>query len=240
MIHDHSAIAAAQAYGSDQAGRVERFTPLVRKLAWHFSGSVADLMEVEDLIQIGMIALVECAGRHDRPGEDGFAAYAKMRVRGAMVDAIRAARPGSRRRRALSRKVEDARRLIEQETGKPATREAVMQLAGITAEELATIEVQPEPRLESIDGAEEVLDLADDSDRPDALQSVIANQDREQLALAIAALPQRLQMVIQLYFLEELNLAEIAAVLDVSVPRIHQLKASALRQLRDRLEQGLE
>ena len=69
-------------------------------------------------------------------------------------------------------------------------------------------------------------------DRPDSFALLADNESRAQVASAIAGLPERLQMVIQLYFVEELNLAEIAQVLDVSVPRVHQLKAQALDKLR--------
>ncbi|HZU63393.1 MAG TPA: sigma factor, partial [Novosphingobium sp.] len=87
---------AAAAYGGDAADRIRRFVPMVRRLAWHLHASGREGMEVEDLMQAGMVALTECAQRHNGPGEDGFAAYAKMRVRGAMVDLIRRQVPGSR------------------------------------------------------------------------------------------------------------------------------------------------
>ena len=70
---------------------------------------------------------------------------------------------------------------------------------------------------------------------PDSLDLLADEELRGSLIEAIAALPQRLQLVVQLYFVEELNLAEIAAVLDVSIPRVHQLKAQALEKLRTAL-----
>lgn len=236
MIHDHASLAAARAYGLDPADRVQRFTPLVRRLAWHFAASVEEFMEPEDLIQVGMIALVECASRHDRPGEDGFAAYAKLRVRGAMVDAIRASRPGSRRNRALTRRVDEARRALEQEIGSSPSREQILERSGLSEDEMAALEKSPEMRFEPIEDNIEAESAGFVDEEPDALAQIIAEEDRETLTHAIAALPERLQMVIQLYFVEELNLAEIGAVLDVSVPRVHQLKASALKQLRSMLE----
>ena len=69
---------------------------MVRKLAWYYEGSCGASVDVDDLLQAGMIALTECAQRHDRPGEDGFAAYAKMRVRGAMIDLLRGQSPHAR------------------------------------------------------------------------------------------------------------------------------------------------
>ncbi|MEM1051701.1 MAG: sigma factor, partial [Pseudomonadota bacterium] len=97
MKHDVSGF-GPQAYGAvsysvasreEVEDRVRRFLPLVHRAAWHINGSGRDGLEVEDLIQSGIVALTECAHRHDGPTEDGFAAYAKIRVRGAMFDLIR-------------------------------------------------------------------------------------------------------------------------------------------------------
>src|SRR5438128_10800702 len=103
MKHDQTGFApavrattVAGAYGGDTADRIRRFLPMVRRLAWHVHGSGRPGIEIEDLIQSGLVALTECSQRHAGPGEDGFAAYAKMRVRGAMVDLIRRTVPLSR------------------------------------------------------------------------------------------------------------------------------------------------
>ena len=113
MKHDYkpfagplaSSSAIAGAYRGDTADRIRRFLPMVRRLAWHVHGSGRPGIELEDLVQAGLVALTECSQRHAGPGEDGFAAYAKMRVRGAMVDLIRRTVPLSRgaveRRRQL-------------------------------------------------------------------------------------------------------------------------------------------
>lgn len=105
MKHNHRSFSAAAAYRDDTAERVRRFLPMVRRLAWHVHGSGRAGIELEDLIQAGLVALTECAQRHNGPGEDGFAAYAKLRVRGAMVDLVRRAVP-------LSRSASDRRRVL--------------------------------------------------------------------------------------------------------------------------------
>lgn len=233
MIH-HSAIVAAHAYRIEPADRVRRFVPLVHKLAWHLASSADGVLEVDDLSQIGMIALIEASARHDRPGEDGFAAYAKTRVRGAMIDAIRAARKGSRSRRALVRRLDETEQAMRQETGAAPCQRAVAERLGIDVAQIARLQGGDEARFSPLDDLHE-SDPAFADQAPDAFEQIIEAQDSTALAGAIAQLPQRLQLVIQLYFVEELNLAEIAAVLDVSTPRVHQLKASALAKLRDAL-----
>ena len=93
MKLDHTQFAAAEAYRGNVGDRVTRFLPMVRKLAWHLSGSGGPTIDVDDLMQAGLVALTECAQKHDSPSDDGFAAYAKLRVRGAMVDLLRSASP---------------------------------------------------------------------------------------------------------------------------------------------------
>ncbi|MBC2661129.1 sigma-70 family RNA polymerase sigma factor [Novosphingobium flavum] len=237
MKHDHRSFGAKSAigaaYGGDVNDRVRRFLPMVRRLAWHVHGSGRPGIELEDLIQAGLVALTECAQRHSGPSEDGFAAYAKMRVRGAMVDLIRRSIPlsrGATERRRQLREQEDALRGKLGRDPSPAELAAALE---ISETELADLRAASEPmRFESIDDAYSDSDMAFADQRPDVLNQLADAEMREAVAGAIAALPERLQLVVSLYFVEELNLSEIAEVLGVSIPRVHQLKAQALDQLR--------
>ncbi|MFM5948301.1 MAG: sigma factor, partial [Novosphingobium sp.] len=153
MIHDQKSLTAA--YRGDNADRIRRFVPMVRRLAWHVHGGGRQGIDLEDLMQAGMVALTEAAQRHAGPGEDGFAAYAKMRVRGAMVDLIR-------------RHVPLARSAARSET---------------------------QVRFESIDEAYSDSDLAFADERPDSFAMLADDELRRAVAGAIAALPERLQLV---------------------------------------------
>jgi RNA polymerase sigma factor for flagellar operon FliA len=245
MKHDHrpfahalaGSAAIAGAYRGDIADRIRRFLPMVRRLAWHVHGTGRAGIELEDLIQAGLVALTECAQRHAGPGEDGFAAYAKMRVRGAMVDLIRRTVPLSRgaaeRRRQLRQTESDLRGGLGRDPY-PAELAAAL---GIDETELAALRSSSEPlRFDSIDEVYSDSDMAFADGGPDSLALLQDEELREQLVGAIASLPERLQLVVQLYFVEELNLAEIAQVLSVSIPRVHQLKAKAIEHLRQALE----
>jgi RNA polymerase sigma factor for flagellar operon FliA len=259
MIHDQKAFAqglqaerqagplarraagAAQAYGCDPAGRIRRFLPMVRRLAWHLQGAGRGQMgggiEVEDLMQAGLVALTECAQRHNGPGEDGFAAYAKMRVRGAMVDLIRRHVPLSRGAVERRRLLRDTETTLRGTLGRePHDGEMALAL-GVSPSELDALRAAAEPlRFEAIDEtySDENLAFADAS--PGSLDLLQDQELRNSVAGAIAALPERLQMIVQLYFVEELNLAEIAEVLSVSIPRVHQLKAQAMDRMREALK----
>jgi RNA polymerase sigma factor for flagellar operon FliA len=245
MKYDHRAFAigtsVADAYGGDIADRIRRFLPMVRRIAWHVHGTGRPGIEIEDLIQSGLVALTECAQRHAGPGEDGFAAYAKMRVRGAMDDMIRRTVPlsrGAAERRKQLREKEETRRAGLGRDPKPAELAAAM---GVDEGELASMRSASEPlRFEPIDEIYSDSDLAFADERPDSLTLLQDEEMRGSVVAAIAALPERLQMVVSLYFVEELNLSEIAQVLSVSIPRVHQLKAQALSQLRKNLEGVVE
>jgi len=241
MKHDQKGFAAARAYRDPAADRVRRFLPMVRRLAWHVHGSGRAGIELEDLVQAGLVALTECAQKHTGPGEDGFAAYAKLRVRGAMVDLVRRHTPSSRgasdRRRQLREKMAELTTRLGREPSEAELAESL----GISPAELEDRRAASEPlRFEAMDDTYSESSMAFADERPDAFEMLSDLEMRDRVAEAIGNLPERLQMVVQLYFVEELNLAEIAAVLEVSVPRVHQLKAQALERLRAALGDGFE
>ena len=233
MNHDHRSFAAARAYQGGTADRIRRFLPMVRRLAWHVHGSGRAGFEIDDLIQAGLVALTECAQKHNGPTEDGFAAYAKLRVRGALVDLVRRSTPLSRVASDRRRLLAGAAQALTTTLGRVPSEEELAEAMGLSASALADLRASSEPlRFEPIDDAYSDSNAAFADDRPDSFELLADEQTRGQVVSAIAGLPERLQRVIQLYFVEELNLAEIAEVLSVSVPRVHQLKAQALDKLR--------
>ncbi len=241
MKHDHHSFlparGAARAYRPDAAERVRRFVPMVRRLAWHVHGGGRQGIEIEDLIQSGMVALTEAAQRHAGPGEDGFAAYAKLRVRGAMVDLIRREIPLSRGAVVRRRQLRDKETALRGELGREPSSAELAAALGIAEAELAALRGASEPlRFEAIEESYSDSDMAFADASPDSFELLAGEELRGSVAAAVAALPERLQLVVQLYFVEELNLAEIAQALQVSVPRVHQLKAQALDKLRSQLE----
>ncbi len=236
MIHDQKSLAAAEAYRGDQAERIRRFVPMVRRLAWHVHGGGRQGIELEDLMQAGMVALTEAAQKHAGPTEDGFAAYAKLRVRGAMVDLIRRHVPLSRGAVERRRHLREMEITLRGQLGRDPLGHELAAAMGLDENELEALRHASEPlRFESIDQAYSDADMAFADERPDSFALLADEELRGAVAGAIAQLPERLQLVVQLYFVEELNLAEIAEALQVSVPRVHQLKAQALDKLRSAL-----
>lgn len=236
MKHEHRPARVAGAYQGDVADRVRRFLPMVRRLAWHVHGGGRAGIELEDLMQAGLVALTECAQKHSAPTEDGFAAYAKLRVRGAMIDLVRRTVPmtrgASERRRQIAAKETELRGALGRDPLLPELAAAL----GMDEAELAALRDASQPlRFDAMDEvySDQSMAFADTSPAADDL---LADEElREALIEAIATLPERLRLIVSLYFVEELNLAEIAEVLQVSIPRVHQLKAQALTKLRESL-----
>ena len=234
MKHDPRGFAAAQAYKKDEVSdRIRRFLPMVKRLAWHVHGSGRAGIELEDLIQAGLVALTECSQKHSGPTEDGFAAYAKLRVRGAMVDLVRRSTPLSRsateRRRALREKTA----ALSTELGHPPSEAELAASMGMTENQLADQRAADEPlRFEHIDDAYSDSNSAFADDRPDSFEMLADQEMRGAVASAIGNLPERLQMIIQLYFVEEMNLDEIGETLGVGAARVCQIKKAALDKMR--------
>ena len=232
MKHDATQFAVRRAYGTSVQEKVTQFLPLVRKLAWYYEGSSSATIDVDDLMQAGMMALTEAAQRHDRPSDDGFAAYAKMRVRGAMVDLLRGQSHRPRSAAAWARKRDAAEQTLRTELGRVPDAAEMARAMEMPLDRYEAMRLAASTSATSIEECYSDSDTAFSDDRPDPEQNLLASEHSAVLAEAIGALPERLQLVLKLYFIEELNLNEIAAVLGVSVPRVHQLKADALKKAR--------
>ena len=221
--------------GSSPDRLVQQFMPLVRKIAWHVHGRVSSAIDIEDLLQIGMVALVEAANGFEDRGH-GFATYAQMRVRGAMIDHLRRHATLCRSAMARRKTIQEARRQIEQKTGRAPTESEVADHMGLDA--AAWRELADGTDLAQHQSMDEVYSdqsmwFADVTERADEML------ERESLKKTIAAciseLPEREAIVLQLYFVEEMNLEEIGMTLDIGAARVCQIKKSALDKLRTRL-----
>lgn len=217
---------------SDVDKLVRAHFPLVRKIAWHVHGRVSSAMDVEDLIQTGMIALIEAARSYEDRGH-AFSTYATMRVRGSMIDALRKGAAQGRSAMGKRRAIADARTKFEQANGRAPSDTEMADAMGIDLETYRSdAEAAQSVRHESIDDLysdhsmwfADVEDRADDALERAQLQGMIAD--------AIRTLPQREAIVLQLYFIEELNLDEIGETLGVGAARICQIKKSALEKVR--------
>jgi len=216
----------------DGEALVRQHLALVRRIAWHVHGSMSAAVEVEDLVQVGLVALVEAAAGFEERGA-GFRQYLVTRLRGSMIDELRrhatATRGAMRRRRAYA----DAVSTLTNALGRAPEDHMIASHLGVTVDKLrldyaAANTVQLEPIDEVY--ADDLPWFADDT--PDAFEQLAEADRRSALIAAIAALPEREAQVIQLYYVEELNLEEIGEVLGVGAARVCQIKAAAHAKLK--------
>ncbi|MEP9359033.1 FliA/WhiG family RNA polymerase sigma factor [Sphingomonas sp. KR3-1] len=224
----------------DPEALVRRHLPLVRRIAWHIHGSMSSIVEVEDLVQIGLVALIEAAANFEDRGQVTFEQYLATRLRGAMIDELRrqatTTRGAMRRRKAY----QEAISVLTHELGRAPDDEQLAAKLGVTVEKLRADYANAEAvRFDSIDEAYSDESPWFMSDEPNAFEQLAESDQREALIAAITELPEREQQVIQLYYVEELNLEEIGQVLGVGAARICQIKASAHARLKKGLARRL-
>lgn len=211
---------------------VRQHRDLVRRIAWSVYGGLSSKVELEDLIQIGLIALVEAARTFEERGAV-FASYAATRVRGAMIDQLRREASTTRAGMANKRALAAVRKQLVAETGRAVTDPEMSTAMNLTPEAYhAMVSSAQSIEHQSIDEIykDDQPWFADLSDRADT--QVERSQLLEALSAAIGGLAEREALVLQLYFVEEMNLDEIGAVLEVGAARICQIKKAALGKLR--------
>lgn len=152
-----------------------------------------------------------------------------------MFDQLRKIMPDSRTAIRRKREYDRAVDALWSELGRAPSASEIAARLGCSPEELRATEAC-QTQIASIEDSYDESNIAFAASDPDPFEALAALDDRERLVAAMSDLPQRLQLVLQLYFVEELNLTEIAEVLEVSVPRVHQLRAQALGKLRSMLE----
>jgi RNA polymerase sigma factor for flagellar operon FliA len=201
---------------------------------------MSSIVEIEDLVQIGMVALIEAVSGFEDRGQVTFEQYLMTRLRGAMIDELRRqatlTRGAMRRRKAYQETVSSLATVL----GHAPSDAQVAEKLWVTPEKLRAEYATAEAvRFDSID------DMYSDespwfmSEEPSAFDQLAEGDQREALIAAIGELPTREAQVIQLYYVEELNLEEIGQVLGVGAARICQIKASAHARLKRALQRRL-
>ncbi|MCB5227781.1 RNA polymerase sigma factor FliA [Alishewanella sp. 16-MA] len=222
---------------------VERQAPLVKRIAYHLLARLPASVQVDDLIQSGMIGLIEAAKNFDGSKGASFETFAGIRIRGAMLDEIRRGDWTPRSVHRNSRLIADTIAELEAELGRDVKDYEVAEKLAISLDEyhhmLSDVSSGRIIGIEDLGISEDVLVTADDSDTDQLYQHQANSAFNDALAKTISSLPEREALVLSLYYNEELNLKEIGAVLDVSESRISQIHSQALVRLKGRMQAWL-
>jgi RNA polymerase sigma factor for flagellar operon FliA len=224
---------------SEQQELVEKHVQLVKRIAYHLVSRLPPSVQVQDLIQSGMIGLLEASKNYNPSQGASFETYAGIRIRGAMLDEIRRSDWTPRSVHRKVRMVAEAVRGIENEKGRDARDHEVAEALELTLEEYHKIlQDAAGCRVFSFDdpammGEEPEQSMGGPSDTP--LEALQKEDFHDALADSIGSLPERERMVMSLYYDEEMNLREIGEVLGVSESRVCQIHGQALIRLRARM-----
>ena len=210
---------------------------LVKRVAIHLKARVPAFMELDELIQVGMLGLLEASKAYDPAKGVEFENFAHSRVRGAMLDEVRRLSFLPRSAVAFNKEHNEGLHVLASELGRNPTESEIAEFMGKDLEEFQR-ERGKARRFETYSlevVTEEVMGIADEeSHQPDVMVEEAEFMDA--VTAAIADLPEREQTVMQLYYVEELNLKEIGEVLGVSESRISQILSSVVKKLRGTLQ----
>lgn len=220
---------------------VERYAPLVKRIGNHLLGRLPQGVELEDLIQTGLIALLDAARQYSPAKGASFETYASIRVRGAMLDEFRntdwAPRSVYRKQRQLTTAV----RAVENRTGAHASPREVAEELGVNLDDYFRMVAETTTqRMFSLDEADpDTVTDRDEGGEPvlDPATEIESEEFQQAMTEAIRTLPEREALVMSLYYDEELNLKEIGETLGVSESRVCQIHGQALTRLRARLQE---
>lgn len=230
---------AAYASANDTNLLVERHANLVKRIAHHLMARLPASVLVDDLIQSGMIGLIEAARNFDGSKGASFETYAGIRIRGAMLDEIRRGDWVPRSVHKNSRAISDAIAAVEKEKNGDAKDAEVAEKLGVSLSEyhamLADVNCGRILGIDDLGVSEDVISNEESREQNRPFEGFANQRFQQSLAECIKGLPEREALVLSLYYDEELNLKEIGEVLSVSESRVSQIHSQALARVKTRM-----
>lgn len=224
---------------NSQRAFIERYSVLVKRIAHHLLGRLPPSVQVEDLIQAGMIGLIEAQQNYDATKGASFETYAGIRIRGAMLDDMRKGDWVPRSVHKNNREINQAIAELEGILNRDPTDSEVAAHLEMTLDQyhsaLTDINCSKLVGIEDLGVSDDVISPADESDNSNPFKGVADESFRKALVESIKQLPEREALVLSLYYDEELNLKEIGDVLGVSESRVSQILSQSMQRLRTKL-----
>lgn len=218
---------------------VEAYTPLVKRIAYHLASRLPASIQIDDLIQAGLIGLLEASRHYETDHNASFETYAGIRIRGSMLDEIRKNDWAPRSVHKKARMLSEAMRSVEEEHGRDARAQEVAEKLGLSIDEYyELLQDSCSHRVlsleEAVVGDESLGDtIADHS--ANILDGIQEEDISRVLADAVSSLPERERIVMSLYYEQEMNLREIGEVIGLSESRICQIHNQAVIRLQARM-----
>ncbi len=213
---------------------IEKNMGLVRKIAWHMHGRVKSAVEIEDLIQIGMYGLVTAAQNYVVKEGVSFASYAGIRIRGEIVDHLRRNSNLCRTTIQMQQRHKTTIEKLSRQLQREPSHDEVATEMGLKTKELNNWEQAFAANThQSLDSVYDEFSIWFASNEQNPEEELKDTELKENLVKALKTLPEREALLIQLYYVEELNVYEIAKVLDITTGRVSQIKKNAISRLRD-------
>lgn len=232
--------ASAYQQQNDKSKLVEEHANLVKRIAHHLMARLPASVLVDDLIQSGMIGLLEAARNFDGSKGASFETFAGIRIRGAMLDEIRKGDWTPRSVHRNSRAISDAITQVERELGQDARDADIAAKLNVSLQEyhqmLTEVSAGKLVGIEDLGVTEDVITTDQNQGTDSPLEDLMQGAFQKALAHAITTLPEREAIVLSLYYDEELNLREIGEVLDVSESRVSQIHSQAMLKLKSRMK----
>ncbi|WP_428771673.1 RNA polymerase sigma factor FliA [Vibrio sp.] len=224
---------------NSQRAFLEKYSVLVKRIAHHLLGRLPPSVQVEDLIQAGMIGLLEAQKNYDGSKGASFETYAGIRIRGAMLDDIRRGDWVPRSVHKNNREISQAIATLEGELNRDPTDAEVAKHMGLSLDQyhtaLTDINCSRLVGIEDLGVSDDVISSPDDEDDNTPFNGVADEFFRKALIESIKSLPEREALILSLYYDEELNLKEIGEVIGVSESRVSQILSQSMQRLRTKL-----
>ena len=213
---------------------IEKNMGLVRKIAWHMHGRVKSAVDIEDLIQIGMYGLVTAAQNYVVKEGVSFSSYASIRIRGEIVDHLRRNSNLCRTTIQMQQKYKSSVEVLSKQLQREPNNDEIAVEMGLKTAELHNWEQAFAANThQSLDTVYDEFSIWFATKEQNPEEELTDTELRENLVEALKTLPEREALLIQLYYVEELNVYEIAEVLDITTGRVSQIKKNAVSRLRE-------